>query len=296
MTAAERAAREAEWRKAYDAVLKDRAALLAETTAEVQRLLAVALAEVKTALASAPSDFQAWYLPQLQAEIEKTIATLGSQSAAVVSDAVDAAWQLGIEQLDNPIAAASVELSGALPYLDTEQLEAMRYFMLDRISDVTAEALSKISSELGLTLIGVRPMSDTITAVQEALGISRQRAITIVRTELGRVYALAAQERAMQAEEAGAQMDKVWRRSGKLRPRVPHALADGQRVAADKPFVINGVLMMHPHDPTAPARETINCGCVVLYRPRGKEMAKGVVDLDFPIYPGDTVVIGERWF
>jgi polysaccharide export outer membrane protein len=34
----------------------------------------------------------------------------------------------------------------------------------------------------------------------------------------------------------------------------------------------------------------------VLYRPRGGEMSKGAVDLDFPIYPGDTIVIGERWF
>jgi polysaccharide export outer membrane protein len=34
----------------------------------------------------------------------------------------------------------------------------------------------------------------------------------------------------------------------------------------------------------------------VLYRPVGREMSKGVVELDFPIYPGDTIVIGERWF
>lgn len=34
----------------------------------------------------------------------------------------------------------------------------------------------------------------------------------------------------------------------------------------------------------------------LLYRRQGKEMAKGTVDLDFPIYPGDTIVISERWF
>ena len=34
----------------------------------------------------------------------------------------------------------------------------------------------------------------------------------------------------------------------------------------------------------------------ILYRRQGQEMAKGTVDLDFPIYPGDTVVISERWF
>ena len=34
----------------------------------------------------------------------------------------------------------------------------------------------------------------------------------------------------------------------------------------------------------------------VVYRRQGEEMAKGAVDLDFPIYPGDTVVVSERWF
>ena len=34
----------------------------------------------------------------------------------------------------------------------------------------------------------------------------------------------------------------------------------------------------------------------IVYRRQGKEMAKGTVDLDFPIFPGDTIVILERWF
>ena len=33
----------------------------------------------------------------------------------------------------------------------------------------------------------------------------------------------------------------------------------------------------------------------IVYRRQGNEMVKGVVKLDFPIYPGDTIVIGERW-
>jgi len=33
----------------------------------------------------------------------------------------------------------------------------------------------------------------------------------------------------------------------------------------------------------------------IIYRRQGQEMVKGVVALDFPIYPGDTIVISERW-
>lgn len=34
----------------------------------------------------------------------------------------------------------------------------------------------------------------------------------------------------------------------------------------------------------------------IVYRRQGAEMVKGTVKLDFPIYPGDTVVVSERWF
>ncbi|UYN99986.1 MAG: polysaccharide export protein [Devosia sp.] len=34
----------------------------------------------------------------------------------------------------------------------------------------------------------------------------------------------------------------------------------------------------------------------VVYRRQNNQMVKGVVDLDFPIAPGDTIVIEERWF
>lgn len=34
----------------------------------------------------------------------------------------------------------------------------------------------------------------------------------------------------------------------------------------------------------------------VVYRRQGNQMVKGTVNLDFAIYPGDTVVVMERWF
>lgn len=41
--------------------------------------------------------------------------------------------------------------------------------------------------------------------------------------------------------------------------------------------------------------ETANRNNAILYRRQGAEMVKGTVGLDFPILPGDTVVISERW-
>jgi polysaccharide export outer membrane protein len=42
--------------------------------------------------------------------------------------------------------------------------------------------------------------------------------------------------------------------------------------------------------------ETADRSRAVVYRRQGDEMIKGTVDLDFPIFPGDTVVVLERWF
>ena len=41
--------------------------------------------------------------------------------------------------------------------------------------------------------------------------------------------------------------------------------------------------------------ETADRNRAVVYRRNGNEMVKGSVELDFPIAPGDTIVIQERW-
>lgn len=41
--------------------------------------------------------------------------------------------------------------------------------------------------------------------------------------------------------------------------------------------------------------DTANRNTATIYRRQGVEMAKGNVALDFPILPGDTIVISERW-
>lgn len=41
--------------------------------------------------------------------------------------------------------------------------------------------------------------------------------------------------------------------------------------------------------------DTANRSRATIYRKNGDTMQKATVDLDFPIYPGDTVVVAERW-
>jgi polysaccharide export outer membrane protein len=42
--------------------------------------------------------------------------------------------------------------------------------------------------------------------------------------------------------------------------------------------------------------DTADRNQVVVYRRQGNQMVKGSVNLDFPLFPGDTIVVQERWF
>jgi polysaccharide biosynthesis/export protein len=41
--------------------------------------------------------------------------------------------------------------------------------------------------------------------------------------------------------------------------------------------------------------DTADRSKAIVYRRQGQEMVKGTVNLDFPVFPGDTIVVSERW-
>jgi len=259
-----------EKRKAFERarlqVLKARTAIQRDTRGEIVRLLEAAAARITVTLAGQPSDYQRWQLGELQREIGRTLGELGAQAASGISSAAGEAWEAGQELIARPLEAGGIRILGAAPEINTQQLFAMRNFMADRIKDITLTAANQINSELGLVVIGAQSTSDAVGKVTAILGeSSRARATTLVRTELGRVFSVAADERMQQAAPFLPGLKKQWRRSGKLHSRFHHDAADGQVQPVDKPFVLQGpngrVTLRFPRDPLAPAGETINCGC-----------------------------------
>jgi hypothetical protein len=106
--------------------------------------------------------------------------------------------------------------------------------------------------------------------IVEATGeqIAMDRARRIARTEVHNA-AMYGQQAA--AEASPLAFEKVWLATEDARTRKSHADANGQRVALDQPFVLQtprgAVRLMFPGDPEAPAGETINCRCTVMYEP-----------------------------
>lgn len=101
-----------------------------------------------------------------------------------------------------------------------------------------------------------------------------------------------------------------------LSQRVASALAAGYmrnpnvavEVAEYRPFFIQGAVGssgQYPYVYGMTARAAVSAAggfsptadrnTATIYRRQGSEMVKGNVELDFPILPGDTIVISERW-
>jgi len=248
--------------EAINAAMKGRTRLINGTLDELRALLQQAERDILALLAALPSDYQAWYLPQLQAEIRRALEGLAAEAAAAVDAGQVTAWRQGSAMVDSVLAASAVSV--VIPQLDPRQLSAMRQFLTEKIKDVSLEAANLINGQLGLVVIGAQNPFDAVKSVSRILGeTTLRRGTTIVSTELNRAFSAANQLRMEQSAQYVPGLQKKWLKSGKREPRPEHVAIHGQVQPVDKPFVLEGgaVKMMQPGDPSAPARHTINCGC-----------------------------------
>lgn len=232
-----------------------------ETLTRIEAILKEGRARIAAELASSPSDFQSWHLPKVQAAIDREMRAVAQELGKTAADGAGTATKIGTALVDEPLKAGGIRISAVLPEIDQRQVSAIRAFMVDKMSDVATETAAKIKTEIGLSMIGAETPSAVVGRVGKLVDGGRGRALTIVRTEMGRAFSVANQERMTQAREVLPGLKKQWRRSGKLHSRVTHDLADGQVVDIDKPFKVGDVMLMYPRDPEAPPRETVNCGC-----------------------------------
>ena len=247
---------------------KDLPRIQRDTAGELGRLLRRAERGLRAQMARGEgSDFTHWLNPQLRQSVRATLATLGTEMGEAMVTGAETAWDAGVALADAPIDAAlklddpKARIAAHLASVDLRQLGAMREFLTAKMSDVSLQAVNRVNTALGLAATGVRSTGEVVGDVAGILGSSRRRAVTIVRTELGRAYSVAGQERMTQARQRLPGLRKQWRRSGKIHSRIEHDAADGQIQEVDQPFKVGGVELMYPRDPAAPPGETVNCGC-----------------------------------
>jgi len=97
---------------------------------------------------------------------------------------------------------------------------------------------------------------------------SRTQAMRLVRTETVTAANYASTQTANDLfGDKG--YNKEWLASIDGRERAAHRAADGQQVGADEPFLVGGEYLKYPGDPSASAKNRINCRCTILTYPLG---------------------------
>lgn len=149
-------------------------------------------------------------------------------------------------------------------WLSEDPARALQYGKRDRRFDALIERA--VASGRPLT-------ADQIDRIASRYSdnLLRVRGLTIARTERGSAVNAGRQEAWRQsADKSGLPYSAIWKEwrhsSRQMEPRLSHIDANGDRVQGlDALFNIGGVYCLHPHDPTMPASEVINCGCQCRY-------------------------------
>lgn len=107
----------------------------------------------------------------------------------------------------------------------------------------------------------------TARRIREVVGVGYQqwKAARVARTEAHTAASMGMEEAVRSTD---LDFDREWLAAEDSRTRPSHADADGQLVSGDQPFIVGGSSLMYPGDPAGPAREIINCRCVLAYHPR----------------------------
>lgn len=205
------------------------------------------------------------HLKKMLNSLERQIANFDLQAKKEISGRLDDMWEEGKQLVESPLTASGLYAGFNL---STSSLKVLKDFTFNKISGVSGDAMNKIKSELTLgVLAGKTPQE-----VAKAIGMNLSepsiftsvgaRAEAITKTEMGRVFSKAAQERLEDASQYVEGLRKMWRHAGHPRVARPyHRAMHGYHVAVNEPFLVGNIAMMFPRDPKAPASEVINCGC-----------------------------------
>ena len=241
-----------------------------DTLKMVMDLLSTAETQIKNVLLNGTTDYQNFFLTEIEKQIKEIIQTFTSQAINIIKNEINKEWETGQELIIASLLASGVRIM--LPSLDVSLLFNLQKVTTDKIAGLSAEIVNKINTQLGLSLIGAQGLETTIANVGELISDERSRARRIVYTELGTVYNAAANERFNQASEVVPELGKMWIKSKKAHPRENHVAIHRQLANKDGYFTIQGkkgeIKAKYPKDPSLPIGERINCGCSMIpYHP-----------------------------
>jgi hypothetical protein len=144
--------------------------------------------------------------------------------------------------------------------------EMVNYFRLiggTKVTGIDQTTMDKVKTLLANILGQNLSRRDQAKLFEQSLNdpaFNRARSLVIARTESTTAANFGIN---MGAESSDYEVKKFWINTKDKRTRRTHLLMTTEPIAINQPFIVGGVLMMYPGDPSAPASEVVNCRCVM---------------------------------
>lgn len=214
---------------------------------------------------------------QILDAVDSELARYRYQAVSAATGAVDDSFSLGRELVDVELADAGVEtgLGTGLYGVSREVLSAAKELTDHGIGSTWDELGDDLASIVRRAALGGDSPSDAMKSVAEMISAKRtpftnaaSDAERLIRTDLGRIFSLAGQDRMSQSKKAmgGKGLKKYWLSFSDDRTREEHAQAGDDygpddAIDVDEAFEVDGEQLMYPGDPNGSADNTINCRC-----------------------------------
>lgn len=216
--------------------------------------------------------FEVFHLGELIGAVDDVSYRFRQRYGSLVSGELVRSWRDGADLA--PWAFERAGLHVPLMGLSTNQIEAALSYGARLVQHVADDARRKIDNAIFTGVLGRRTNFEIMQELAPILTNPRRvgpgfygspmfQAETVLRTEKGRVYAMAGRARIGQLAEVLPGLQKTWLHSGNpSEPRPYHKnVLHGQRRPWKGYFDVNGLDAWGPHDPTLPPEEVIRCGC-----------------------------------
>lgn len=258
--------------------------LTATELKRLETLLREARRNVRDLLLDQPTDWQMAHFDALRQRMELTIGKVDAELMRNVKGYEALRWEQGATWTDEMLSLFGGERALVGVPLDSSLLAPLLDFSADLITKQGAQTIADISTQIQLGILGDKTPFEIMEQVAGTLtdpgvfGSYMTRAEMIVRTEGNRIFDIAQKGRMKQWDKERGGLLKVWQHGGAAvkNPREDHIRA-GERysvggnpgpIPIDEPFIVGGVPMQYPRDPSAPARQTVACHCSYApYRP-----------------------------
>lgn len=212
-------------------------------------------------IVEAGGDWEAWMTGQVD-EWEAVLASLWLSTEDVYQDTLEELTGQTLKQTQQLVALLQRIIQRGQP---TRQIEG---FLSEAAEGIVVRSRRRIGTVLRelTTPAELRGASRALRRLYQTEFVE-QRANRIALDQVLRATATFEHAAALQAQVVtGRTYVKVWVTQRDDRVRAAHVEADGQTVALDELFKVDGELLRFPRDPAGSAGNTVNCRCWTEHR------------------------------